>query len=455
MDNRQLASGSLRLRFLLAILLWTVIGVAAIWYSATRVFVNHVERSYHDELEVHVRELARLTRIGKDGQPRLTRPLSDPRYEVPLSGFYWQVTTPGKETLRSQSMTRGVLDEEIAHSPKITHKVEDGPTGPAITYGFVQRAPDGEDVHYVIATDQSKLDRVIDNFTRELTLWLIILGGLLLATGVAIISFGLRPLRKLGEAIARLRNGETNRLEGRYPQEIAPLVVDLNDYIQQNGEMIARARVQAGNLAHSLRTPLAVVTDEAERLAEGSDPASAARVLLEQIHMMEMQIEYQLARSRSSAGARLPGAVSHLPDLLIPILNAMRRLHPDIRFTLSDEQCDGVALPVDPVDLSELLSILLDNAGKWAQARVTTTLTCFGDGTFDIRIGDDGPGMTDAQIEAAFDIGTRFDPEKPGSGLGLAIARDICATMGSVLELDSGANGLTATVRFQPSENRS
>ncbi|HZV18616.1 MAG TPA: HAMP domain-containing sensor histidine kinase [Sphingobium sp.] len=443
-------AGSLRLRFMAAILLWVVLGVGAIWYGSVRVFATHVERSYHEELEVHVRELGRLTRIDDDGQPVLARPLSDPRYEVPLSGFYWQVTTPGKKTLRSASMTRGELDEHVAHSPEITHVVENGPTGPAITYGFVKHRPDGEDVHFVIATDQAELDRLIHSFTRELTVWLVLLGALLLGTGVAIISFALRPLNRLGQAIAELRASRAEQLEGRYPREIAPLVSDLNAYVRQTRDMIARARVQAGNLAHSLRTPLAVVTDEAERLAEGSDPSQSSRVLLEQARMMEQQIEYQLARSRFAGAAHVPGASSAMPELLLPILAAMRRLHPDVDFALSTKQCDSATLPFDPVDLFELMSILLDNAGKWARAQVTVALRFDKAGAFNIEIADDGPGMAEDQIAAAFEVGTRFDPNKPGSGLGLAIAREICTAMGVRLTLTSSQEGLTAAVRFQP-----
>ncbi len=445
-------SGSLRVRFLLAILLWVVLGIGAIWYSATRVFETHVEQSYHEELEVHVRELARLTQLDSNGVPRLSRPLSDPRYEVPLSGFYWQVSVPGKPVMKSESMTRGALDDEVAHSPEITHVVEDGPTGPAITYGLVRPGPQGEEIHFVIATDQSELDRLIDSFTRELTLWLVALGALLLATGLAIISFGLRPLAKLGEAIARLRRGDAHRLEGRYPSEIAPLVSDLNAYVQQSGDMIARARVQAGSMAHSLRTPLAVVMDEAERLAEGDSDNAAAAVLLDQTRMMEQQIEYHLARARSAAGARTPGTVSRLPELLVPILSAMHRLHPDKQFVLADHDCEGAALPLDPVDLSELLSILLDNAGKWSRQTVDIAIACDKDGGLAVRIQDDGPGMSEDQIVAAFDIGTRFDPDTPGSGLGLAIARDICASMEANLELIKTPHGLCAKVTFPGGE---
>jgi signal transduction histidine kinase len=446
-----LSSGSLRLRFLLAVTLWVALGIGGIWFTATRVFTTHIENMYHEELGVHVRELARLTRLGADGAPELDRPLSDPRYEEPLSGFYWQVSVSGRPTLKSGSMVRGRLDDSIAHSPNIAHIVEDGPTGPAITYGLLNIAPGGEELHIVIATDQSELDDDIAAFTRDLTVWMASLAALLLATGFAIISFGLRPLSRLGEGIARLRTAEAERLEGRYPSEIAPLVGDLNEYIAQNSAIVARSRVQAGNLAHSLRTPLAVITDEAERLSEGDSCAASGQVLLQHADAMRQQIEYQLARTRSAIGAHVPGSKSMLPELVIPILSAMRRLHPDKQFNFEPSDV-SVSVPADSTNLSELVSILLDNAGKWARTTVLLHLKIEDGDKLTIEIRDDGPGMTPEQIERACEIGTRFDDSVHGSGLGLAIARDLCADMDADLQLLSSPDGLTALVTFSSAQ---
>lgn len=439
------SSGSLRLRFLSAIAVWVALGIGGIWFTATRVFATHIEAMYHEELEVHVRELARLTRVDPESGPRLDRPLSDPRYEEPLSGFYWQVSVPGRPLLKSGSMVRGQLDSGVAHSPDIAHVVEGGPTGPAITYGLLETAADGEEVHVVIATDRSELDDDIAAFTRDLTVWMASLAALLLATGLAIISFGLRPLTRLGEAIAQLRAAKAARLEGRYPSEIAPLVGDLNEYIAQNSAIVARSRVQAGNLAHSLRTPLAVITDEAERLCERENYAGSGHVLLDQAETMRQQIEYQLARTSSVAGALVPGSRAVLPELLVPILNAMRRLHPDKSFDF-EEMEDQLVVATDPVNLSELLSILLDNAGKWSRSSVTISVREGEAGDVTITVSDDGPGMTPEQIERACEIGTRFDNSVAGSGLGLAIARDLCVDMGAKLQFSSDDRGLSVSV---------
>lgn len=443
------AAGSLRLRFLLAVTLWVVLGIGAIWFSAVGVFRTHIEASYHEELEVHVRELGRLAVVQPDGSISLSRPLSDPRYEEPLSGFYWQISADGQHTLRSESMTRGSLDEHIAHSSEILHTLEHGPTGPAITYGFTRKGPNGEDIHFVIATDESELDRLENRFIRDLSVWLVGLAALLLATGLAIITFGLHPLDRLSRAIGRLRRGEAQKLEGEYPAEIAPLVTDLNAYVHQNAEMVARSRVQAGNLAHSLRTPLAVITDEAERLGENSACAGSSKVLLDQARMMAQQIEFQLARARSSTGQPYSARWVRLPDVAEPILRAMQRLHPDKHFTLDMQGCEGLEMPLDEVDYSELLSILLDNAGKWAAREVGLEFSCRPDGSVAATIRDDGPGMSEEQLAQAFEIGSRFDSQKSGSGLGLAIARDLATALGLLLDLENTPEGFAASVRFQ------
>lgn len=438
------ASGSLRLRFILAIGVWVLLGIASIWLTATQVFTRHIETSYHEEMEVHVRELARLAELDAQGAPYLLRPLSDPRFEEPLSGYYWEVAVRGHPPLKSESMTRGELVQRVAHSPQIVHRIERGPTGPAITYGMIERGPAGQEVHIVIATDQRELDEDIAAFSEELSWWLAALALALLATGLLMVIVGLKPLDRLGLAINALRAGKARSLDGRYPAEIAPLVSDLNAYAEQTGQLVDRARVQAGNLAHSLRTPLAVITDEAERLADSEATRSSAAVLLDQAERMQQQIDYQLARARSQAVARLPRESVQLPEALLPVLRAMNRLHPDKRFSLAGFE-QPFAVAADHVNLVDLCAILLDNAGKWAADQIMVAAR-FADGRCHLTITDDGPGMTDEQIARATEIGTRFDPDKPGSGLGLAMARDIAETLGGTLKLERGEAGLTVSI---------
>jgi len=450
---RRLSSASLRSRFLVAIMLWVALGIGGIWFSATSVFTRHIEQQYHEELYGHVRELASLVDVSRGGRLALTRPLSDPRYLEPMSGFYWQVSADRGQILRSASMRHGRLDDEVAHSPQVIHMIEGGPTGPAIMYGFTRPAPDGRVIHYVIATDKRFLDSAIAGFTQELTAWLMALAAALIGTGVLVIAFALRPLNRLGVAIAELRSGRREPLPGQFPSEISPLVDDLNIYIVENHAIIERARVAAGNLAHCLRTPLAIIADEAERLSEGVQDAAHGQNLLRQCDIMAQQIDYHLARARSAALAKTSGRTSLLPGIFAPLLSAMGKLHPEKVFDFQHPANMDVKVAVDPIDLSELLSILLDNAGKWAKLRVAISLAQDAD-MVAIRLADDGPGMTPQQMIDAFAIGTRFDAAKPGSGLGLAIAKDIAEVYGIDLGLEANpAGGVTARLQIQATPN--
>lgn len=429
-------ANSLRLRLLLAVLVWVDLGIGAIWYSATLVFARHVEQQYHEELAVHLQELTGLVTYSPTGMPRLVRPLSDPRYAIALSGFYWQVSVDGEAPVRSPSLRGRHLDERIAHAPAILHHVEAGPTGPAITYGILRRAPNGREVHYVIATDMRFLEAAVAGFRRDLTIWLIALAAGLVATGWAVVVFAFRPLDRLAQAVGRLHAGDLRAFQRPFPDEIEPMARDLNAYIEHNSAVVERARVEASNLAHGLRTPLAVITDEAELLAMTPGGEGHAEVLLEQSRRMSRQIEYRLARAR--AAGRLPGNVSPVSTVLPSVLRAMQRIHPDKRF---EQVIRGeVILPIDPVDLTEILSNLLDNAGKWAKRDIVVECRSLPRPGFCIT--DDGPGLNHQQIAQAGTLGVRFDPEKSHAGLGLAIARDVASEYGATLAFSKRADGL-------------
>jgi signal transduction histidine kinase len=434
---------SLRLRFAVAMLAWIGAGLLVIGISTSALFRRHVEAQFHDELKVHLVELAELTRFEADGRPVLDRPLSDPRYGMPDSGFYWQVEREGAPVLKSASMTRGALDPALAHQPEIVHRLAKGPTGPTMTYGFARPAPDGgSELHFLIATDERILNEVISAFDRELQRWLTLLAAGLLATGVIVNIYTLRPLDRLGKSVAAVRNGSARRMDVGWPAEIAPLVADLNDLLDTNEAMVTRARVEAGNLAHSLRTSLAILTDEAETLAKGKTGDSAA-TLLEQCRRIERQLDWHLARARASVRH---GATTPLPDAILPIASAMQRLHAERGIGFSVRGTDPLLLAIEPEDFAEIVSNLSDNAGKWAHSRVRIDCSAT-DAQAQILVTDDGPGIPEQMRASVFGIGNRLDERSPGHGLGLAIAQDLARHYGGEVVLtdrDDGADGLVA-----------
>ena len=261
----------------------------------------------------------------------------------------------------------------------------------------------------------------------------------MILTGAAQIAYGLRPLQRLADAVGDIRVGRATRMEGTYPSEIRPLVSDLNDLLEANAAMVGKARVEAGNMAHGLRTPLAVILDEAERLAAAGHRESAD-TLIRECQKMQRQIEYQLVRARSAAVEPTPGQTASLRQTLKPILTAMARLHASRDIALCCGDFPDVSIQIDVIDLGEILSSLIDNAVKWACSRAMISWEREGD-KVRILIDDDGKGIAPAFRDSVFAVGKRLDEDIAGSGLGLAIARDLAHLYSGTIALGASPLG--------------
>jgi signal transduction histidine kinase len=436
---------SLRARFTLAMLAWVLAGLLAVGLSASALFRNHVEQLFHAELEEHLLELISLTSVDDNGRPHLARQLSDPRFVSGNSGYYWQVSRDAGPPLRSASLQDGQLEDRFAHSEGITHIRAPGPAGPAMIYGVTRSLPGMADtLHFVVATDVRKLDELVADFRRDLIIWLAALAVALLIGAALALRFATRPLDRLGAAIAAVHSGTAKRMGAPWPGEIAPLAADLDRLLDSREAMIAAARIESGNLAHGLRTSLAVLTDEAETLAD--QPAGAT--LLAECRRISRQLDWHLARARAAAGE---GAVRQtvLPEALTPLVSAMTRLHQTraIRFIAAGP---AACLAIDPEAFAEILSNLLDNAGKWAAAEVVVRWQAE-DGRLVLRVTDDGPGIPAQAVKQLFVPGVRLDEQIPGHGLGLAIARDLAENANGTLTLggrDDGCSGVTARLEL-------
>jgi signal transduction histidine kinase len=440
-----LSNIALRTRFTLAMFAWVVVGLLAVGLTASSLFRTHVEKVFHAELEEHLVELMGLTEMNSRGQPRLARPLSDPRFGAPRSGYYWQVGRDALPPLRSPSLRSispsQTLDNRFAHSEGITHIRAPGPAGPAMIYGMTRPATvGGGTLHYLVATDTRHLEGLVADFRRDLLVWLAALAAALLLGAVLALQFATRPLDRLGAAIAAVRAGAAQRMGAPWPDEIAPLAADLDRLLDSREAMVAAARIEAGNLAHGLRTSLAVLTDEAESLAD--QPAGAT--LLAECRRIARQLDWHLARARA---ATTSGQLQEtpLPEALAPLLSAMARLHQSrhIHFSITPG-APPLSLAIDPEAFAEILSNLLDNAGKWAIKTVVISWHPQ-DSNAVLEVTDDGPGIPAEALGRLFVPGVRLDQQTPGHGLGLAIARDLATSAGGSLNLAPRADGKQGT----------
>jgi signal transduction histidine kinase len=430
----------LRTRFTLAMLAFVAAGLLVVGLSASALFRSHVESIFHAELEEHLVELIGLTDMDAAGQPHLSRPLSDPRFSALNSGYYWQVSRDAGPPLLSPSLAGASLDASLAHSEGITHIRAPGPAGTAMVYGMTGKTPGGGDtVHYLVATDIDNLDRLVADFQRDLLIWLAALAVLLLIGAALALQVATRPLDRLATAVAAVRDGSARRMGAPWPAEIAPMATDLDRLLDSREAMVTAARVESGNLAHGLRTSLAVLTDEAENLAD--QPSGAT--LLAECRRIARQLDWHLARARAAAGQ---GPVRHtqLPAALAPLISAMTRLHQNRGIFFA---ADGppTSLVIEPEAFAEIVSNLLDNAGKWASTEVCVRWRTEGD-TAILIVTDDGPGIPADALDRLFVPGVRLDEQVPGHGLGLAIARDLVEGAQGNLRLRSRADNASGTV---------
>jgi signal transduction histidine kinase len=260
-----------------------------------------------------------------------------------------------------------------------------------------------------------------------------------LVAGALQVRRGLRRIDDLRAGLAGLHEGHGRRLDGDYPAEVQPLVNDLNALLEHRDEAVRRAVGKAGDLAHGLKTPLAVLVKEAESVEAGGHAALAAS-MRQQIDRMRRQIDYHLAHARAAASGSTPGTRSSVRVSVEGLVRAMQRIHADRGIVMSVECLETHDVRVQREDLDEMLGNLLDNACKWARARVTVGSAQMHDRIV-ITVDDDGPGLAAEMRAAVLQRGVRADESTPGSGLGLAIVRDLSEVYGGSVSLEESPQG--------------
>ncbi|WP_208852334.1 sensor histidine kinase [Roseomonas genomospecies 6] len=429
-------TGSLRFRLLAGAAVWIALALALAGLVLSGLFRDHVARRFEAELTNHLDQLAALIELGPDGAPVLRQPLSDPRFRRPLSGLYWQVGPGDAPILRSRSLWDEALPlppDEVADGDIHRHSLS-GPAGRQLS--VLERAvtfPNGTaPLRMAVAQDEGELRAVVADFNRVLWLSLGALALALIAAAVVQVSVGLRPLVRLRAELAAVRAGRKKRFGGDAPREVQPLLDDLNALLDHSEEVVGRARLQAGNLAHALKTNLAVLANEAE--GEG---------VVRQVAVMRRHIDHHMARARAAAARGLPGVATPVADSAGALARVLEKLQGGGRVTVTVRVPREHVFAGEREDLDEMLGNLLDNACKWAASRVEVSSRLEAGGMLAVAVEDDGPGLPADRREAVLAPGVRLDESTPGSGLGLAVVRDVARLYGGDLRLgDSPLGGL-------------
>jgi signal transduction histidine kinase len=443
-------ANSLALRLFLSATVWTVLILLVTGFVLSGLYRDSVERAFDRRLGVYLKTL--IADIASPDIPieKTGQMLGEPLFELPLSGWYWQVARldRGKPEVTS---SRSLWDRTLPHVAE--QQAEPDPDGSRKSYvqgpedqrlRLVERNIDlGEEGRFLVgvAGDAAELDDEILAFNRAIITTFVILAVVLLLTTLFQVRFGLAPLSRISRGLAAIRSGRAEKLEGSFPIEIAPLARETNALIDANREIVERARTHVGNLAHALKTPLSVMVNEA---AARSDDPLAAKVK-EQTDIMRNQVTHHLERARIAARVAVVGTITEVVPVVQALTRTMAKTHHGKELAIDLDLQAQPRFRGERQDLEEMVGNLVDNACKWANSRVSIEVLSEqpepGRETVRLVVDDDGPGLTPAQREQVARRGQRLDESKPGSGLGLSIVVELARLYGGALNLGTAPIG--------------
>jgi signal transduction histidine kinase len=443
---RRFAGRPIAVRLAVSAVFWSFVILLIAGLILSTLYRDNTERAFDQRLLVYANTLA-SNLVGPGDPDRDLGPIGDPRFELPLSGWYWQVARPNAvagEVRSSKSLFGGQLPSLAASGDNRFGQIrrDYGRAPDDRSLRIIERDIDlGEDGRYIIrvAGPADEIDGAVRDFTFALTVTFALLGLALGFTTLLQIRFGLRPLANLRSALGAIRQGEAERIVGEYPRDISPLASELNLLLDTNREILERARTQVGNLAHALKTPLSVIINEAENAPE--DVAARVR---EQAAVMRDQVNYYLDRARAAALAGTLGTLTEAEPVIAGLARTFAKIYRDKDLEIELAIPPDLRFRGERQDLEEMAGNLIDNAAKWAARKVVVAAVFLRDDNrprFRLLIDDDGPGLPEAARADMLKRGRRLDETKPGSGLGLSIVSDLAALYRGSLSLDASPMG--------------
>lgn len=438
---------SLAFRLFASAAAWTLVVIPAAAILLVSLYRQAIERNFDARLNVYMTSLVASSTAEGGDSPQEPTNLGAPIFTIPFSGWYWQIK-PLKGSERPLYISDSLLDQQldlpsregVAPDDTLTRRsYAPGPDDQNLRIVEREIRPGGSDTAgypYAVAGNAAEIDSDLAEFTTMLILALAILGfGLVLATFFQ-VRFGLLPLRAIRHDLAAIRSGDAESLEGELPDEIRPLQTELNALIQSNRDVVDRARTHVGNLAHALKTPLSVISNEAR-----SHGGLLSDKVVEQAEIMRTQITHHLDRARVAARSGVIGDVTDVAPVLEALKRALDRIYGERGIKLEVHASPDLKFQGEKQDLEEMAGNLMDNACKWAKARVSVTADSGPGESLTVTVDDDGPGLTKAERERAVKRGQRLDESKPGSGLGLSIVADLAHLYKGRFELEPSPNG--------------
>jgi signal transduction histidine kinase len=399
------------------------------------------------ELTIDLNELIGATSFGSDGRLVVAPVLTDPRFANPLSGYYWQVEDAATgELARSRSLWDGKLTLPARNASEGVQSVEEfiGPGGELSI--AVERAvidSSGRIFRAIVAEDHRTVAASVSEYVLDLAPALLVLAAALMAAFFIQITVGLAPLETLRVAVSNVIAQRSSRLEVAAPREVRPLADEINRLLDAQEKALARARSRAADLAHGLKTPLQVLSADIRALRMKGEMELADEIE-RSAGAIRRHVERELARTRLAPG--VSGQAScRIVEVAAGVIAVVKRTPSGKQLSFAMDVAEDLMAPVDEGDLSEILGNLVENAARYAVTTVRIG-ACVAAGAVIIAVTDDGPGIPDADREAALSRGVQLDSKGGSRGLGLAIVADIVEAYGGSLAMANAGPGLVVTI---------
>lgn len=447
-----LLSRSLTARVIFLTSLWAVAALFVVGALISTLYERTAREGFENLLGAQLYNLVNAVSVDGSGSLQGNPDLGDLRYARPLSGWYWEVlpatdNTSGRLTSASLVLLT-VPQAPVSNVPfdqmyRRTYE-EHGLNGETLKVLETEVVLDSQN-HTARFRVMGSLSSVLDDigtFDRTLVFYLGLVGLGTVLVNVFVIIFALRPLQRVRVSLTDVREGRAERLQTGFPAEIEPLAVEMNALIDNNRRIVERSRTQVGNLAHSLKTPIAILVNEAANI-----DAEKGRVVAEQAARMRGQVQHYLDRARMAAQSQSIVFRTPAREVLERIARVIAKLNPRLDVEFDGTKTGDLIFAGERQDLEEVVGNLLDNAGKWGESRIRLSCRVEGADRLAVTVEDDGPGLSTEEIREALKRGRRLDEATPGSGLGLSIVRDIVGEYRGTLELGaSDLGGLSAKV---------
>ena len=445
-------SGSLSRRMILIATVWISLLLLGGGVALDRTLKSIITRNFDEQLEYVQTAMIASAEIAPDGEVFFSRPLGDQRFLEPNSGFYWQISGKSHEDWPSRSLWDRALKVQANHQDALPH-VYDSRQFADQELRIIERSVylPGSKTRwwFLVAQDRAELDRQLAQLRSTLTKSFALLALGLIVLAALQTFYGLWPLRRVRQAIVKMRSGRQNRVTETLPLEVRPMVEELNALLAHNEKQAEEARRHAGNLAHALKTPLTVIMNSATAKA-----GDLADTVIREAAVMRRQVDHHLARARAVGRRGQALSRASVWESACAVERAVTQLYSGVRFDLDGNKNAKVA--AERQDLDEMLGNLIENAAKYGGGSVFVTVDVpladagQAEKFVEIWVEDDGLGIPGEERQRIFARGARLDTDKPGTGLGLAIVRDVAEIYDGSVALDESEDlgGLLVRLRL-------